>query len=117
MAPKLAEPVPPASRAVKYSATYLAEYMKTLDWHEKHVRYERVMQMRYGLRYRRALAAALANRLEPDKFLDGNSTGVKPRVGRAIPLPNIRHRDYRGYRQLTLHETFMRQVARTRLSR
>ena len=58
MAPKLVQP--PPSRAVKYSAGHLAEYMKTLDWHEKHVHYERAMQMHYGFRYRRALAAALS---------------------------------------------------------
>ena len=114
MAPKLVQP--PPSRAVKYSAGHLAEYMKTLDWHEKHVHYERVMQMHYGFRYRRALAAALANLLAPDEFLYGARTGVKPLAGRAIPLRNIPPRGYRGYRQLTLHETFMRHAARARLS-
>ena len=105
MAPKLVQP--PPSRAVKYSAGDIAEYMKTLDWYEKHVHYERVMKMHYGFRYRRALAAALSNLLAPDEFLYGAHTGVKPRAGRTIPLWTRIPRDpYHGYRQTTLHEFF-----------
>ena len=111
MAPKLVQP--PPSRADKYSAGHLAEYMKTLDWYEKHVHYERVMKMHYGFRYRQALAAALSNLLAPDEFLYGAHTGVKPRAGRAIPLRNRIPRDpYHGYRQTTLHEFFLRHAAR-----
>ena len=100
----------PLSRMAKMTAQHVATRMKTMDWADKHVYYGRVMGcIRWTrLRYRQAINRALANSFAPDEFLYGKLTGVKPRLGRAIPLLNIRPRDYRGYRQLTLRETFER---------
>jgi len=107
------------SRMAKMTAQHMATRMKTMDWADKHLYYRRVMAgIRWSrLRYRQAINSALANSFAPDEFLHGKLTGVKPRLGVAIPLLNIPPRDYRGYRQFTLRETFLRQAAaRARLS-
>ena len=88
----------------------LVEYWKSVDWHTRHRHFKIVMRMPYQQRYKRAVVAAVMKSFAPDEMVIGKLTGRNPRVGKAIALPD-RMRGYRAYRQLTIKEVFMSQLA------